>query len=107
MQPVELALELRLVLLGDEALDELAATYVVAYRCVFELLVDEPFHQPVLAQQRRDLDERVLDALARLGAFARLFFDGLGHDGSVGKGNAKAMREGRILTSMASLAPPR
>ena len=81
VQPVELALELRLVLLGDEALDELAATVVVAYRCVLELLVDQPFDQPVLAQQRRDLGERVLDALARLGAFARLFFDGLGHDG--------------------------
>ena len=97
VQPVELALELRLVLLGDEALDELAATYVVAYRCVFELLVDEPFHQPVLAQQRRDLDERVLDALARLGAFARLFFDGLGHDGVGAKNIARRVRTGRIL----------
>ena len=39
-------------------------------RRVLELLVDQPFDEPVLAQQRRDFGERVLHAFARLGALA-------------------------------------
>ena len=90
MQPIEPALELRLVLPGDEALDELAAI-LAGYRRVLELLVDEPFDQTRLAQERGDLDQRILDALADLGAFARLVFDGLGHRGRAVKwrGSAK------------------
>jgi hypothetical protein len=97
VQPVELALELRLVLPGDEAFDDLAATLRVDYRRVLELLVDESFDQPVLAQQRGDLGERVLHAFPRFGALNRLFFDRLGHDGSVNKGGVRDA-EGRILT---------
>jgi hypothetical protein len=37
-------------------------------RRVLELLVDQPFDEAVLSQQRRDLGERVLDVLARLGS---------------------------------------
>ena len=85
MQPVEPALELRLVLLGDEALDELAAIAALAYRGVLELLVDEAFDQPVLAQERGDLGERVLHALGGFRALVRRLFDGLGHSSTVGK----------------------
>ena len=79
MQPVELARQLRAVLLGDEALDDLAAAGVVAYRRVLELLVHQALDQPMLAQQRRNLGERILHAFARLGALDFLGFDGLGH----------------------------
>ena len=98
MQPVEPALELRLVLPRDEALDEPVAVAALAYRRVLELLVDEPFDEPVAPQQRRDLGERVLDTLARFRAFARSFFEGLGHGGIGAKGDARIVRTGRILT---------
>ena len=102
MQPVELALELRLVLLGDETLDDLAATLVVAYRRVLQLLVDESFDQPVPAQQRGDFGERVLHAFARFGALVFLGFDGFGH-GWLDK-DSDASR--RILTLLRIVSPP-
>ena len=92
MQAVEPSLELRLVLLGDEALDELAAV-LAGYRRMLELVVDEAFDEARLAQERGDLDHRVLNALAGLGAFARLVFDGIGHEGSAGKA-ADGARDG-------------
>ena len=78
MQPVEPALELCLVLPGDEALDEPAAM-LAGDRRVLELLVDKAFDQPRLAHERGDIDQRVLDALASLGAILCRLFDGFGH----------------------------
>ena len=97
MQPVELALQLRLVLPGDEALDELAAVRR-PHRRVLELLVDEPFDEPVPAQQRRDLGERVLHALARLGAFAAPCRSTVSDMAEREQGQVRAVRDGAHST---------
>ena len=72
MQRVELALQQRTVLPGDERLDQLGA---VRLRRMRRLLVDEPFYEPVLPQERGDFGERILDALGRLGPVGRLLVE--------------------------------
>ena len=79
MQPRERALERGLVLPRDRALLELVARRVGR---VLELLVDQALDEPVLAQQRRDFGERVLHALARLGALGHRGVGAVGHGGN-------------------------
>ena len=69
VQPRERPLERGLVLPCDGALLELVARRV---RRVLELRVNQSFDEPVLAHQRRDLGQRVLDVLARLGSVGHL-----------------------------------
>ena len=76
VQAVELARQLRAILLGDEALDDLAAAGAGADRSVLELLVHQALDQPMLAQQRGNLGERVLHAFACFGALDFLRCDG-------------------------------
>ncbi len=76
VQPCEHALERLPVLPRHGALRELV---VPGGRRVLELVVDQPFDEPVLAQQRRDFGERVLHVLPRLGAFGHRIVDAVGH----------------------------
>ena len=84
MQSIQLALEQRAVLLGDERLDQARALRVGRVR---GLLVDQPFYEPVLAKERGDVGERILDAPGRLGPVGRLFVEGFGHGRGVLKGS--------------------
>ena len=103
VQPVELALQRRLALLVDGALGELG---VRRRRRLLALLVDQPFDQPVLAQQRRDVGERVLHArAARRSARRRRVSTGSGMVRRAFKASgpeARRRRDGRAHSSPAA-----
>ena len=93
VQAVELARELRLVLAGRRGFDESCAA---GAGTMLHLLVHQAFDQPVLAQQRRDFGERVLDAACASGRSSGLRgFADLGHGAvalKVGGGGRSAAR---------------
>ena len=94
MQPVEPLLERGAVLPGDEAFDEAGALGVGRVR---GLLVDQPFDEPVLADQRGDVGERVLDAHARDAAVGRGLVGDLGHREAGSKGVRRRVGSAGIL----------
>ena len=75
------SLQRRLALLVDGALGELGVRFAAR---VPDLLAHQPFDEPVLAQQRRHLGERVLHACARLGPYGVGVSSVSGMAGSIG-----------------------
>ena len=94
MQPVQLALEQHAVLPGDERLDEIRAMRVRRMR---GLLVDQPFYETVLAKERGDVGERILDAPGRLGPVGRLLVEVLRHGSGRAQGNRVAANGARAF----------
>ena len=87
VQPVELALQRGGALLVDRAFGELG---VGLGRRLLALLADQPFDQPMLAQEVRHASERVLHAVRRVGSRRDGGLDGFGHGP-----DASASRRGR------------
>ena len=66
-------------LLVDRAVGKLHGLGVAVPRRPLELLADQPFDQPMLAQEARHAGEHVLHAFRRVGSGRDRGFDGFGH----------------------------